>query len=651
MRHGLENCLRLAACLIALSCLTSLPAAEKAIETALTHPILPPNTTQTETLNFARPRVPPFPEFKTKEAFQDYAAKKRQEILDNVIYRGVPDTWKQGPVKVEMLDTIPGGPGYKIRKLRYEALPGLWIPALLYLPDNLSGKVPVFLNVNGHDGDGKQAQYKQMRCINQAKRGIIALNVEWFGMGQLRSEGFAHGRLNQLDLCGVSGVSVFYLNMKRGLDLLLSLENADPTRVGVAGLSGGGWQTIFISSLDTRVTLTNPVAGYSSLATRLDTFADLGDSEQAPVDFSVYADYTHLTALLAPRHALLTYNSNDGCCFKSATALPPLLETAFPVYRLFNALPNFNIHVNDIPGDHNFQRENRESLYTVIGRHWFPGDGKYSPVEIPSENEVKTKEELNVPIPENNASFHSLALDAAKPLPANPAIPTDAAARATWSEERRKTLRDVIHYREFPVNAETVAVEMNGEIRIIHWKLRCAQDWSIPATEFSQGEPAETVILIGDEGRAKLAHEVEALLKQKKRVLAVDPWYFGENLAKERSYLHALVLSTLGERPLGLQASQLVAVARWSRTAFKDAPVQVSTFGPRTSLIGLMAAAVDAHAISSLELHKPRASLKEVLTEDLKFEKAPEQFTFGLLKEFDVPQLQALVLPRAVSTK
>src|SRR5258708_11258230 len=87
-------------------------------------------------------------------------------------------------------------------------------------------------------------------CINLAKRGMIALNPEWFGRGQLNTNGFAHGRLNQLDLLGTSGVSVFYLSLKRSLDLLLSHEHADTQRVAVTGLSGGGWQTIFLSSLD-----------------------------------------------------------------------------------------------------------------------------------------------------------------------------------------------------------------------------------------------------------------------------------------------------------------------------------------------------------------------------------------------------------------
>ena len=105
--------------------------------------------------------------------------------------------------------------------------------------------------------------------------------------------------MNQLDLCGVSGIAVHFLAQQRGLDLLLSHPHADTSRVAVSGLSGGGWQTIFFSSLDTRVTLCNPVAGYSSFRTRARHITDLGDSEQTPNDLATVVDYTHLTAMLA----------------------------------------------------------------------------------------------------------------------------------------------------------------------------------------------------------------------------------------------------------------------------------------------------------------------------------------------------------------
>lgn len=145
---------------------------------------------------------------------------------------------------------------------------------------------------DGHEATGKATLHKQLRCINQVKRGIVVLNIEWFGMGQLNCPNYAHSRLNQLDLCGTSGLSPFYLAIRRGLDVLLAHPHADPERVAVSGLSGGGWQTILISALDPRVTLANPVAGYSSFRTRVRHIRDLGDSEQAPCDLATLADYT-----------------------------------------------------------------------------------------------------------------------------------------------------------------------------------------------------------------------------------------------------------------------------------------------------------------------------------------------------------------------
>ena len=160
----------------------------------------------------------------------------------------------------------------------------------------------MILNTNGHEGTGIANDYIQIRCINEAKKGALALNFEWLGMGQLKTDGFSHTRSNQLDLVGTNGVALHYLSQKRGLDILLAHPNADPSRVAVTGLSGGGWQTILISSLDPRVTIAAPVAGYSSFVTRAQfPEPDLGDSEQTPVDLARIADYTTLTAMRAPK--------------------------------------------------------------------------------------------------------------------------------------------------------------------------------------------------------------------------------------------------------------------------------------------------------------------------------------------------------------
>ena len=103
---------------------------------------------------------------------------------------------------------------YVIRKLRYEAYPNYWIPGLLYEPTRLTGKVPVVLNPNGHHFGGKAVSYKQARCANIARRGMIALSMEFVGMGELEAD-CHHNNIAHLDLTGMAGVGIFYLAQKR----------------------------------------------------------------------------------------------------------------------------------------------------------------------------------------------------------------------------------------------------------------------------------------------------------------------------------------------------------------------------------------------------------------------------------------------------
>jgi dienelactone hydrolase len=626
------------------------PAAREAqIAKWLAEPILEPQKTLTETQAFCAGRVAPLPAPTTLADWEGAAKRIREEALARAVYRGEAAHWRDAPGRVEWLDTIPGGPGYRIRKLRYEAVPGMWVPALLYMPEKISGKAPVFLNVNGHDPVGKGADYKQMRCINQAKRGIINLNPEWFNMGQLRGEGYAHGRMNQLDLCGTSGLAPFYLSMKRGLDLLLELPEADPERVGVAGLSGGGWQTILISALDPRVTLSNPVAGYSSYITRSRNFSDLGDSEQTPVDLATAADYSHLTALRAPRPTLLTYNLNDNCCFKADHALPPLLAAARPVYQLFGKDDNLRYHINAEPGDHNFQKENREALYQMIGRHFFPDDREFDPREIPSADEIKTPDALSVEIPDGNLDFHTLATKLAEILPRNAALPSDSKTAADWQIERRKQLREVVKWKELTVEPEAVSSTDSEGLRRTTWKLKLGGEWTVPAVELSRSEkPKGTTLLIGDAGQAGLAAQAAHWLSEDRRVVIVDPFAFGETQVGQRDYLYALLISAVGERPLGIQAAQVAAVSRWLTTSSPEGPVTLVAVGRRTSLVALVAAGLEEKAIGSLRLSGSMISLKEVLSQNMSIEQAPELFCFGLLEAFDIKQLAALVTPRMI---
>lgn len=605
----------------------------------LKRPVLQPRHTLAETQAFCEKRVPRLPTFNDPDAWKAFVNQGRADVLDKVVYRGAAAKWRDYQGKVEWFESEPGGPGYRLKKARFEALPGLWIPALLYEPEKLNAKTPAHLCVMGHDGGGKDVPYQQIRCINLAKRGMLALNVEWFNFGQLKHADYHHGRMNQLDLCGTSGLAPFYLALKRGLDVLLSHPHADASRVSVSGLSGGGWQTIIISGLDERVTLSNPVAGYSSFLTRVRHFSDLGDSEQTPCDLAKHVDYHHLTAFRAPLPTLLTYNAKDNCCFATDHALPPLMETAGPLFRLMGKGNALRAHNNFVPGTHNYDQENREAFYRMVGDFFFAGNKDYSAKEIPCNEEVHSAKDLRVPMPEKNHTFSSLAKELAKSLPRDMSITTDADAIA----RRRALLKKIIHYHPYEVQAPAAEQDKKGGITVTYFQLRLGKgEWTVPVVELKRGEPRETVLVLHDAGRQAAAAEVKRQLDAGRRVLAVDPFYWGEGAIPERNYLFGLLLGAVGERPLGIQTSQIGAVARWSQLRHK-APVRVVAAGNEVcGLVALVSAAVEPDAINGFEAAKSYKSLKDVLEQNLYYQQRPELFCFGLLEHFDLPQIEAL---------
>lgn len=592
----------------------------QSLDKLLSTPIISSNVPMEEVQRFTEKRVPALPAPKSIKDWERMTRKWREDTINKIVLRGEAKKWAGEKTKVVWLDTIPGGEGYSIKKLRYEVAPGMWIPALLYVPDNLKEKVPVAMAVNGHEGAGKAIAYKQIRCINMAKRGMLVLNVEWLGMGQLRGPEYEHYKMNQLDLCGTSGLAPFYFSLKRGLDVLLQHPNADPARVSVSGLSGGSWQTIFISALDQRVTFANPVAGYSSFKTRARNLQDLGDSEQTPSDLATVVDYIHLTAMRAPRPTLLTYNAKDNCCFASPHALPPLLEGAGPIYKLYGAEQMLRWHVNYEPGDHNYGLENREVFYTALSDYFYNGTSPKK--EIPSEKEVKTDKELHVELPSPNHTFNSLAKEVASRLPK--------------SKASRNKLADVIKPVIYPVKAEKGAAPQT-------LLLKFGSDWTIPAVELNPNGN-ETVLVFADAGRAKTSALCAKLVEENKRVIAFDPFYFGESKIRSHDFLFAMLVAAVGERPLGIQSGQVISIAKWAKQ-----PVSIYAEGPRTSFIALCAAALEPKAIKSLHLKGLTASLREVLEKNTGVNQQPETFCFGLLATADIPDLLKLVEPREVN--
>lgn len=611
-----------------------------------------------EVRSYVGKKIPAMPALGKPEDWTKYATEHRQKVLDQVIYRGAAAGWRDAKnLGFERVGTVTTGGEYLLTKVRFEALPGHWIPALLYEPAGLKAgqKVPLHLVVNGHDAKGYAAPYKQERAIHLAKKGMICLSLEWYGMGQFQTPDYLHPLINTIDLTGTSGIATHFLAMKRGIDILTAHANADPAKVAVSGLSGGGWQTIFISSLDPRVTLANPVAGYSSFVTRLQHDMDLGDSEQTPTDLATVTDYSIMTAIRAPHATLLTFNAKDNCCFRADHALPPLVAAAKPVYELLKAGDKLGTHVNQDPGDHNFLADNRKALYRFIGTHFFGKSGSdldQFATEKDLEKEVKTQAELKMDLPANQKSLIGLASELAANLPKNSAFPTEKNAAEIWILEGRKRLRDVLKLPEAPSPLYDTFTPIgdrehfDGLIRQANL-VRVADTWSVPFVEIfpEKAKPKQTTFYLADKSPSEFAGDAQTRLAAGERVVSCTPYYFGELKPSHHNYLFSLMLGTVGDRPLGLEARQLAAAISMDRSRLGQ-PVRLEAKGKRATLVALCAAAlVGEGQLTEVILHDSLGSLKQVIEEKMSYNDAPDLFTFGLLEQFDIKQLAALAAP------
>ena len=578
--------------------------------------------------------LPPLESFDSPKQWRREAARVRRELLASFL-RGHPRGISDEPPRVVWTETLTTGKGYRIRKLRYEGYPGMWVPALLYEPTSLRGRVPVVLNPNGHHSGGKAMAYKQARCINLAKRGMLALNTEFIGMGVLCADS-QHNRIALLDLVGVAGVGLFYLLMKRGLDVLLAHQHADPARVAMTGLSGGGWQTALLSALDTRVTAIVPVAGFTATWQRRGCLDDIGDLEQLPSDMCAIADYDKLAAMFAPRPTLLIYNRFDDC-FRTARARRSIYRPARDIFELLGAGEQLEFHDNTDPGTHNYDRDNREQLYRFLNRHF---DIASAATDLPWKSELLTEQQLTVGLPDDNATTMSLAQARRRQLQ-HAAKPRRHSAAGR--QRARARLADVIRLADCSaVRTQQVAENRRKGTDERQFILNMADRWSLGVTAVTPATPRGALLVVSDGGRAACGSACAAGVAAGKRVIAADLFGTGESSA---IWQQQMIVAATGQRPLGLQVGQLLGLATWARKRFRMRSLDVHAQGQVLSVVTLIAAAVRPTFFGRLTTTGLVDSLGRLIDLPVTYEQAAPLFCFGLLREFDIPDLIDLAQP------
>ncbi|HET7215005.1 MAG TPA: acetylxylan esterase [Terriglobia bacterium] len=379
--------------LTVLLCLPSLPAQEK-----------PPDALVGWMNGIAQhelqQRAKAISEIHTKSGAERRAQWVRKQMLDDM--GGLPHF--KGPLEARVTGQIRAD-SYTIEKVIYQSLPGLYVTANVYRP-NQPGHYPAVVLQAGHTQEGKPED--QRMAANLALKGFVVLCFDPIGQGE-REQTYSpqldaplagwsvpeHIQMGaQTMLLGQGLARYFIFDAMRSVDYLASRPDVDASRNGAAGCSGGGALTTFLGGLDPRVKVVIPACYPSSFQTLFPTSGP--DVEMLlPRFLESGLDTADFVELSAPTPWLLQSTEHDEYHF-SHSGVRMVYDEARKWYALYGAQDKVGFMVG--PGSHGMPLEAREAVYQWMIRYLKNGQGDYheQPAEMYTNHQLLVTASGNV---------------------------------------------------------------------------------------------------------------------------------------------------------------------------------------------------------------------------------------------------------------
>jgi dienelactone hydrolase len=298
-------------------------------------------------------------------------ARRREQILACVqqVMGPLPDSRRRVPLDVQVLEER-SEPDYIRRKITYVPEPGDRVPAWLLLP-RAEGRRPAMLCLHqttklGKDEPAGLGGLPNLHYAQElAAKGYVCLVPDYPSFGDYAYDfdksGYASGSMKAV------------WNNIRGIDLLQSLAQVDPDKIGAIGHSLGGHNAIFTAVFDTRLRAVvsscgftgfhqyygGKLAGWTSprymprIASRYEN-----DPDRVPFDFY------ELIASVAPK-AFFTNSPLADSNF-DVTGVRKVMSEAQKVYDLLGASEKLTATYPD--AKHDFPPAVREEAYVWLAR-------------------------------------------------------------------------------------------------------------------------------------------------------------------------------------------------------------------------------------------------------------------------------------------
>jgi dienelactone hydrolase len=298
--------------------------------------------------------------------------KRREHILANMqlVMGPLPEASRKVPLDVQTVEEVELG-ALRRRKITFAVEEGDRLPAYLLLPLGVKGRAPAVLCLHQTTRIGKAepaglgGDRNLHYALELARRGYVALAPDYPNFGDYRFDPYQHGYASAT----MKGI----WNHMRAVDLLRSLPQVDPNRIGCIGHSLGGHNALFLAAFDTRVRATVSSCGFNSFRKYYGgNLAGWSHRGYMPRIASVYGrdprkvpfDFTEVLGVLAPRPLFVNAPLRDANF--EVSGVKECIEAAGGVYDLFAAKAHL-LAVHPDAG-HDFPPAVRQAAYAFLDR-------------------------------------------------------------------------------------------------------------------------------------------------------------------------------------------------------------------------------------------------------------------------------------------
>jgi len=295
--------------------------------------------------------------------------RRRAHILANMqlVMGPMPPDERKVPLDVHVYDEAKLQ-RYVRKTISFAPEAGDRVPAFLLIPHELKGKAAAVLCLHQTTAIGKQEPVgmglKNLAYAAElAERGMVTLVPDYPNFGDYKIDVYERGYASAT----MKGI----WNHRRAVDLLQSLPEVDPARIGVIGHSLGGHNSLFVAAFDPRIKAAVSSCGFNAFPKyyggNLKGWSHKGYMPRVETEYGkdpkrMPFDFTEVLGAIAPRAVFVNAPLKDANF--EVSGVRDCISAAAPVYELLGAKDALRAAYPDAA--HDFPPEIRKQAYEFL---------------------------------------------------------------------------------------------------------------------------------------------------------------------------------------------------------------------------------------------------------------------------------------------